>query len=82
MTFFFFSISRSLKIGAVELSREKWDEATADGEGDEEDGMTVSMADRDRVSGVLPDWTKAPLPPGAPPAVPALRAPQTPVASQ
>ena len=64
---------RALKTGAAELSREKWDEATASRDGDEEDGGDVSMADRDHMNGVLPDWTKSPLPPGAPPAVTAPR---------
>jgi len=51
----------------VEVAREKWDEAEGD------PGPDDSMAEGDvdvvvRSANVIPDWTRTPLPMGAPPA--------------
>ncbi|KAF9042016.1 actin-like ATPase domain-containing protein [Hymenopellis radicata] len=51
------SLAGSLKTGGAELSREKWDEAAAAPEGE--------VVDRQERS-ILPDWTRSPLPAGAP----------------
>lgn len=68
-------IQRALKTGGIEVAREKWDEADADQDLDENsdsDSMPMtpggaSSHKRIRVdAGVLPDWTRAPLPMGAP----------------
>ena len=57
----------AVKTGGVEVAREKWDEA-----GDNP-GPDDSIAEGDvasRSSDVIPDWTRTPLPMGAPPANP------------
>jgi actin-related protein 10 len=57
----------ALKTGGVEVPREKWDE---DGG---QPGPDDSTAEGDVVSrfvNVIPDWTRSPLPMGAPPANP------------
>ena len=60
---------RSLKIGGVELSREKWDEADEDLRAQEEEHAGAALEPPQRViRTVLPDWTRTPLPIGAPPA--------------
>ncbi|KAF8917288.1 fungal-specific actin related protein [Mucidula mucida] len=51
------SLAGSLKTGGAELSREKWDEAAAAPEDEEVDRQELS---------ILPDWTRSPLPAGAP----------------
>ncbi|KAK7033266.1 actin-related protein 10 [Favolaschia claudopus] len=61
------SLAGSLKTGGTEVNREQWDMADANRDGD--GGMDVSMDD-DRVRMVLPDWTRSPLPVGAPTANP------------
>ncbi|KAF7374749.1 Actin-related protein 10 [Mycena sanguinolenta] len=63
------SLAGSLKTGGAEVNREQWDMAEANRDGDTS-GMDVS-ADVDRAPIVLPDWTRSPLPAGAPSAVPA-----------
>lgn len=62
----FWDLFRALKIGGAEVAREKWDEADVDM--DAEDPMLVSP-DRPATRNILPDWTRTPLPLGAPPAV-------------
>ncbi|OCH88582.1 actin-like ATPase domain-containing protein [Obba rivulosa] len=61
------SLAGALKTGGVEVAREKWDEA--DAEFDEDDPMALAP-DRQFSSpkSILPDWTRTPLPAGAPPA--------------
>ncbi len=75
-----------MKIGGVEVAREKWDEATL--VGDDEDDVNESTQGIDagtakRPKFCLPDWTRSSLPIGAPPAPrpprPEAAAPQTPV---
>ncbi|KAJ7104005.1 fungal-specific actin related protein [Mycena belliarum] len=62
------SLAGSLKTGGVEVNREQWD--LADSENRDDDGnMDVSM-DGERTQIVLPDWTRSPLPSGAPSALP------------
>ncbi|KAJ7126832.1 actin-domain-containing protein [Mycena epipterygia] len=61
------SLAGSLKTGGVEINREQWDLADAanrDGDG----GMDVSI-DVEHTQLVLPDWTRSPLPSGAPSAL-------------
>ena len=58
---------RALKIGGVEVTREKWDEADMDSM-DPDDPILLS-SDRLMLRSILPDWTRTPLPVGAPPAV-------------
>lgn len=65
------SLAGSLKISGMEVSREKWDEAAAeDGEEviDEETQEVFTTIPAKRTGYHLPDWTRVPLPPGAPPA--------------
>lgn len=57
----------ALKIGGVEILREKWDELGAnDDEEDEEAYMEGLSPPRKRPNLALPDWSRVPLPPGAP----------------
>jgi actin-related protein 10 len=58
---------RALKTGGSEVTREKWDEANANQDPEESMDLTADFEDR-RVRNILPDWTKTPLPIGAPPA--------------
>ncbi|KAJ7475999.1 actin-domain-containing protein [Mycena latifolia] len=58
------SLAGSLKTGGVEVNREQWDSVEAanrDGDG----SVDVSM-NAEHVQIVLPDWTRSPLPSGAP----------------
>ncbi|KAF7336758.1 Fungal specific actin related protein [Mycena venus] len=57
------SLAGSLKTGGAEVNREQWDMAEANRDGD--GSMDVS-ADVERAQIVLPDWTRSPLPAGAP----------------
>ncbi|KAF8206244.1 fungal-specific actin related protein [Mycena galopus ATCC 62051] len=57
------SLAGSLKTGGAEVNREQWDMAGANRDGD--GSMDVS-ADAERGAIVLPDWTRSPLPAGAP----------------
>lgn len=59
---------RALKIGGVEVPRERWDEAEAEPEADDPSAMQVDPTTPPRPSNILPDWTRSPLPYGAPPA--------------
>ena len=57
-----------MKIGGVEITREKWDEAeVADEAADGDSAQPEDSAPRQRAFH-LPDWTRTPLPQGAPPA--------------
>lgn len=58
--------SRALKTGGIEITREKWDEAEARTNPDE--SMTIEPNAK-TVYELVPDWTRSPLPAGAPSAV-------------
>jgi len=58
------SLAGALKTGGVEVPREKWDEA--DAQLDPDDAMDVAEDVTRSPKNVLPDWTRAPLPMGAP----------------
>ena len=63
------ALERSLKTGGVEIPREKWEEADVREEVETEDGAvtTVPPSPTSQVyNRVLPDWTRGPLPAGAP----------------
>jgi actin-related protein 10 len=62
-------IYRSLKTGGAEISRERWDEADAAAQNaEQEDTNTVPDVPGPANRSILPDWTRVPLPEGAPPA--------------
>jgi len=61
------SLAGALKIGGVEVPRERWDEADAQPESEGPVDMVIDSPPRPAHS-VLPDWTRGPLPHGAPPA--------------
>ncbi|KAF8802484.1 fungal-specific actin related protein [Phlegmacium glaucopus] len=58
------SLAGSLKTGGVEVAREKWDEN--DPNRNNEDSMDISSDPASNFQNILPDWTKPPLPQGAP----------------
>lgn len=61
------------------MAREKWDEADTHMDGDEDDDMESQspVTPRSIVRSILPDWTRTPLPVGAPPAkAPPVPAPE------
>ncbi|KAL4062905.1 actin-domain-containing protein [Scleroderma citrinum] len=61
------SLAGALKTGGAEIAREKWDEAFAPQ--DDDDEVTASTARPEQPSkDILPDWTRTPLSVGAPPA--------------
>ncbi|GJE94573.1 actin-domain-containing protein [Phanerochaete sordida] len=63
------SLAGALKTGGAEVAREKWDEADALVDEDDDDAMEVSpVTPRSAARSILPDWTRSPLPVGAPPA--------------
>ena len=62
-------LSRALKIGGVEVPRKKWDEVDAQTDPDEDVAM-ISPQTPHKTHNILPDWTRSPLPVGAPPARP------------
>ncbi|KIJ62831.1 hypothetical protein HYDPIDRAFT_135248 [Hydnomerulius pinastri MD-312] len=70
------SLAGSLKTGGVEVPREKWDEAFAP-QNDDDDMITSTVPSEHTPRSILPDWTRTPLPVGAPPAV-APRPPPSP----
>ncbi|KAF8896113.1 actin-domain-containing protein [Infundibulicybe gibba] len=70
------SLAGALKTGGAEIAREKWDEADPDRDADESMDMSPDFSVRART--LLPDWTRVPLPSGAPPANQSIP-PQTPV---
>lgn len=55
-----------MKISGIDVSREKWDEAGAPPEGEEEEHLLDLTVEDRIVLNVLPDWTRKPLPMGAP----------------
>lgn len=58
-----------MKIGGVEVPREKWDEADLDAQQQAtSQGDSFSRTARGAARSVIPDWTRAKLPEGAPPA--------------
>lgn len=57
---------RALKTGGAEITREKWDEAEARTNPDE---STTIESNAKTVSELVPDWTRSPMPAGAPPVV-------------
>ncbi|KAI0322262.1 actin-domain-containing protein [Amylostereum chailletii] len=59
------SLAGALKTGGVEVSRETWDEGQE--YSDPEDANAAIVTPGRFVRNVLPDWTRAPLPVGAPP---------------
>lgn len=61
------AIRRSLKTGGVEVAREKWDEANTNHDPDTSMDLSADFEDR-TARNILPDWTRTPLTPGAPPA--------------
>ncbi|KAF9647030.1 actin-like ATPase domain-containing protein, partial [Thelephora ganbajun] len=63
------SLAGSLKTGGVDISREKWEESDTREEVETEDGAvtTVPPSPTSQVyNKILPDWTRGPLPVGAP----------------
>ncbi|KZV94722.1 actin-like ATPase domain-containing protein [Exidia glandulosa HHB12029] len=65
------SLAGALKTGGEEITRERWDEADIEkedvGSDDDEEAPVEHVVERVRQGGfVLPDWTKTPLPLGAP----------------
>ncbi|KAI0067847.1 actin-domain-containing protein [Artomyces pyxidatus] len=64
------SLAGSLKTGGVEVPREKWDEADAQQDPDENTPIAIDVSSRRAIPNVIPDWTRTPLPVGAPPANP------------
>lgn len=70
--------SRALKTGGVEVSREKWDEADPAAQNADDEDTNVALETPNRFNrGVLPDWTRTPLPAGAPSAT--AKPPATPL---
>ena len=71
-----FVFDRALKIGGVEVAREKWDEVDAQTDLDED--VVMSPQTPHKTPSILPDWTRSPLPTGAAPArAPVPMAPPT-----
>ncbi|KAI0091100.1 actin-domain-containing protein [Irpex rosettiformis] len=61
------SLAGVLKIGGTEVAREKWDAADAQAEPDEDDPMDpLIQTPKPTGWSILPDWTRSPLPNGAP----------------
>ncbi|PPQ80530.1 hypothetical protein CVT25_001536 [Psilocybe cyanescens] len=61
------SLAGSLKIGGVEVAREKWDEEDPNRNDDSMD-VSAEANNSQAPRSILPDWTRSPLPMGAPPA--------------
>ncbi|KAI0005460.1 actin-domain-containing protein [Russula compacta] len=61
------SLAGALKTGGVEIARERWDEARDHSGPDDSTGESDVAV---RSANVIPDWTRTPLPMGAPPANP------------
>ncbi|KAH0585318.1 hypothetical protein H2248_008559 [Termitomyces sp. 'cryptogamus'] len=59
------SLAGSLKTGGVEVSRERWDEVNMKHDPDQSMDVSADFEDRS-ASNILPDWTRSPLPGGAP----------------
>ena len=68
------SLAGALKIGGLELAREKWDEIGEQNRAAEEamdvidEGGEGAMTTPQKPRSILPDWTRSTLSPGAPPA--------------
>ena len=58
--------SSVLKTGGPEVARERWDEA--DSQADDEGEEALFTPETRSLQSILPDWTRSPLPVGAPPA--------------
>jgi len=67
-----------LKTGGVEVTREKWDEAMS---GVQDVNESMDVPGDVVITGFLPDWTRTPLPVGAPPVAHIPRKPQAPVSA-
>ncbi|KAI0047984.1 fungal-specific actin related protein [Auriscalpium vulgare] len=63
------SLAGSLKTGGAEVPREKWDEAEAQQDPDDSANFNIDLTHH-ATPNVIPDWTRSPLPIGAPPANP------------
>ncbi|KAI0252628.1 fungal-specific actin related protein [Lactifluus subvellereus] len=64
------SLAGALKTGGVEIAREKWDEAGGHS-GPDDSAEEIDTAGTFPANAILiPDWTRTPLPMGAPPANP------------
>ncbi|KAF8071805.1 fungal-specific actin related protein [Lyophyllum atratum] len=59
------SLAGSLKTGGVEVAREKWDEANTNHDPDQSMDISADFEER-AARNILPDWTRTPLPAGAP----------------
>ncbi|KAJ7067139.1 fungal-specific actin related protein [Mycena amicta] len=59
------SLAGALKTGGAEVNREQWDMVDAANDADDGEEMVVET---ERKQLILPDWTRSPLPVGAPPA--------------
>ncbi|KAG9224895.1 hypothetical protein CCMSSC00406_0001954 [Pleurotus cornucopiae] len=64
------SLAGALKTGGAEVARERWDESEL-AERDPDESMDISMSPEKPTKMFLPDWTRSPLPGGAPSARPA-----------
>ena len=63
-------MNSALKTGGVEIAREKWDEA-GDHPGPDDSAEEIDTTGTFPMNAILiPDWTRTPLPMGAPPANP------------
>ncbi|KAI9566808.1 actin family [Boletus coccyginus] len=63
------SLAGALKTGGVEVPREKWDEALSSQNDDDAMESEPPVSPEQRPRAMLPDWTRTPLPVGAPSAV-------------
>ncbi|OAX37482.1 actin-like ATPase domain-containing protein [Rhizopogon vinicolor AM-OR11-026] len=63
------SLAGALKTGGVEVAREKWDEADPAQIDQDDDVVMIAPPSEYAPRSVIPDWTRGPLPVGAPPAV-------------
>ncbi|KAL4258600.1 actin family protein [Pleurotus pulmonarius] len=63
------SLAGALKTGGAEVARERWDESEL-AERDPDESMDISMSPEKPTKMFLPDWTRSPLPGGAPSARP------------
>ncbi|KAK7436979.1 hypothetical protein VKT23_018794 [Stygiomarasmius scandens] len=63
------SLAGALKIGGVEVSREKWDEVDPDQDGDTSMDISPRRGHDQSPRNILPDWTRISLPSGAPAAI-------------
>ncbi|KAG2369085.1 fungal-specific actin related protein [Suillus spraguei] len=73
------SLAGALKTGGVEVAREKWDESDPSQTDQDDDVVMVLPASEHVPRNIIPDWTRGPLPAGAPSAV-ALKPPPSPQA--